>query len=109
MVASHLKGLADQVGVLLFHWRDGKDEVGLVYDDPNGPLAIEVASSASHHRRGLLRFRERYPQFSTWLTFPTAPWIPPERTDDKVGTVPTDLLLLMIGRQAEQALREGLS
>lgn len=109
MVASHLKGLADQVGVRLFHWRDGKDEVDLVYDDPNGPLAIEVASSASHHRRGLLRFRERYPQFSTWLTFPTAPWIPPERTDDKVGTVPTDLLLLMIGRQAEQALRERLS
>jgi len=33
----------------------------------------------------------------------------PERTDDKVGTVPTDLLLLMIGRQAERALGERLS
>lgn len=56
-----------------------------------------------------MRFRERYPHFSAWLTFPTAPWIPPEDTDDNVGTVPTDLLLMTIGRQAERALGARLS
>lgn len=108
MVASHMKALAEQQGVRLFHWRSGRDEVDLVYDDPNGPVALEVASSSSHHHRGLLEFRNRYPRFATWLTFPTATWVPPDRSVDGIGTVPTDLLLLLIGRQAERALRERL-
>lgn len=52
LVAATLHSLATQAGLRLFNWRAGRDEVDLVLDDPNGPLAFEVASSPRRRRTG---------------------------------------------------------
>ena len=49
--------------VRLYHWRDKDDEVDLIYDHPDGPLAFEVGSGGGHHRAGLYALMERYPRF----------------------------------------------
>jgi predicted AAA+ superfamily ATPase len=63
MAAAHLYCLSLLTQVRCQHWRDGVIEVDLIYDDPAGPLAFEVASSTNHPRRGLLKLVERHPKF----------------------------------------------
>lgn len=111
LAASHLHALALQTQVRLYYWRDGKYEVDLVYDHPDQPVAVEVASSVNHPRSGLTAFAERFPRFvgRCFLVAPDAQALPPAKGRNGVGTLPLDLFLVLVGRQAERALTERLS
>lgn len=104
--AAHLHGLALRAGARLFHWRDGRHEVDLVYADPAGPAAFEVASSDRHDRSGLQALAQRFPRLATnrWLVAANAAPVLPEDTPDGVGLCPLDLFLLVVSAQAESAL-----
>ncbi len=110
LVAATLRSLALHTGSRLYHWRDGKHEVDLVFDHPDRPLALEIASSPQHSRTGLQVFAERHPRFGegTYLVAPQAAVIHPEATPSGVGSLPLDLLLLLVGAQAEAALARSL-
>jgi predicted AAA+ superfamily ATPase len=110
LVAANLHALAQQTGVRLYHWREGRYEVDLVYDHPDVPLAVEVASSVDHHRSGLAELMQRYSRFrgGCWLAAPRAPYVRPEDSSSGIGLISLDLLLLVIGRQAESALSTRL-
>lgn len=111
LAASHLHALSQQSQVRLFHWKENKDEVDLIYDDPVRPLAFEIGSSVSHHRRGLAALVARYPRFEggAWYVAPGLPTRAPGVGGDPVGTLPLELLLLAAGRQAASALARRLS
>lgn len=111
LAAANLKALAVQADVRLFHWRDGKAEVDLIYDHPDEPLAFEIALSADHSRKGLQALMTRHPRFrgGCWLVAPDASWISPGRAASGVGTVSLDAFLIAVGRQAEAALRSRLA
>lgn len=110
LVAATLRSLALQTQVRLYHWREKHHEVDLVYDHPEEPLAFEVASSTDHSRTGLRAFTDRHPRFNgrCYLIAPQAPVIHPQATDAGVGTLPLDLLLLVVGAQAHKALSRNL-
>ena len=106
LAAATLHTLALHSNVRLFHWRDGRDEVDLVLDHPERPLAFEIGSSPGHHRDGLRALAARHPKFDgrCYLVAPGAPLTRPEATSSGVGSIPLDLLLVAAGRQAERAL-----
>ena len=106
LAAASLRSLAIHSGIRLHHWRDKKDEVDLIFDDPAQPLAFEIASSPEHKRTGLRALVERYPAFggNTYLVAPQATFMAPENTSSGVGTIPLDLFLLAVGAQADVAL-----
>lgn len=110
LVAGNLHALATRSGVRLYFWRDGQHEVDLVYDHPDAPLAFEIGLSPSHGRGGLREFARRNPRFEgrCWLVAPGAAARQPSKSPDGIGTVPLDLLLVAVGRQAEQALQQQL-
>lgn len=97
--AAHLHALARQTGVRLYHWRQKDREIDLVYDDPAGPAAFEIASSASHSTSGLRALVERYPRFEgrTWLVYPSAAPQPPTAAHDGVGRLPLAAFLYALG------------
>ena len=105
MAAGHLHALARQTQVRLYHWREGRHEVDLVYDHPEHPVAFEIASSVRHSTAGLHRFMERFPRFRgrCHLVSPDAPAMRPDRQTG-LGLLPLDLLLLAASRQADRAL-----
>jgi len=111
LVAGHLHALSQQSQVRLYHWRDGNDEVDLVYDHPEKPLAFEIASSPNHDRKGLNLFKQRYSKFDghCYVVAPGAPAMRPSPGWGNVGSLPLDLLLLAIGAQAERELERRLS
>ncbi len=106
LVASTLRSLALHSGVRLYHWRDGKHEVDLVLDHPTSPLAFEIGSSPDHSRAGMRAFMERHPRFvgRCYLVAPQAAALQPSEAASGVGTLPLDLFLQLVGRQAEAAL-----
>ena len=111
LAASQLHALCQQNQVRLFHWRDQGDEVDLVYNHPEEPLAFEIGSRPSHPRHGLRAFLARYPKFAHRCYF-VAPGVPaqaPEDSDDGIGSLPLDLFLVAVGRQAEAELGGRLS
>ncbi|TVQ61694.1 MAG: ATP-binding protein [Phycisphaerales bacterium] len=107
LVAGHLHALAQLHQTRLYHWRDGKTEVDLVYDDDLGPLAFEVASSPRHHRGALRDFAERFPRFRgrCYLVAPGASYEPPHKPLNKPGLISIELLVRCAGAVAERALR----
>jgi predicted AAA+ superfamily ATPase len=111
LVASHLYALSQQSQVRLYHWHERDVEVDLIYDHPDSPIAFEIASSMSHRRDGLLKFAERFPRFRgrCFLVAPNAPSVQPAESQDGVGTLPLDLLLLAAGAQAEAELAARLA
>lgn len=109
--AGHLHALSQQTQVRLYHWRDKDDEVDLVYDHPESPMAFEIATSAGHHRRGLYSFVSRYPRFQgrCFVVAPDCqPALPRPGTMDEVGSIPLDLFLLAASGQAEKELEKNL-
>jgi predicted AAA+ superfamily ATPase len=106
LVAATMWSLAIQSGVRLFHWRERKNEVDLVFDHPTAPLAIEVGSSPSHDRGGLIAFRERHPRFEDgcYLVAPGAPVVQPQDSRTGVGSLPVDEFLMAAGWQSEAAM-----
>lgn len=109
LVVTHFRALAEQTGTRLYYWRDGRDEVDLVYDDPNHPIALEIGRSSAHSRRGLAAFRAVHPHFECWLTAPDAPHLAPTDASDGFGAMPLDLLLIVLGAQTELALMQRFS
>jgi predicted AAA+ superfamily ATPase len=111
LVAGHLHALSQQSQVRLYHWRGGNDEVDLVYDHPEKPLAFEIGSSPGHDRRGLNLFKQRYQKFEgrCYVVAPNAPAARPSPSWGNIGSLPLDLLLLAIGAQTERELAQRLS
>lgn len=113
LVAATVNTLAAHAGVRLHYWRDGNDEVDLVYDDPRQPLAFEIASSDSHSQRGLSALVKRHSRFRghTYLVAPQASVIHPDPAGSGIGMLPLDTFLLAVGAQAHQAMltRLGVS
>ena len=110
LAAGSLYTLAQHSDVRLYHWREGKHEVDLVLDDPNDPVAFEIASSAGHHRTGLMEFAERHERFRgrCYLVAPQAPVTHPNRSGDDIGTLPLETFLLAVGAHARLALDRTL-
>lgn len=110
LIAATLRSLSLHAGVRLYHWRDGKHEIDLVFDHPDLPLAFEIGSSPDHSRAGVQAFMERHPKFvgRCYLVAPQVPVTHPGATASGVGTLPLDLFLLAIGAQAEQSLARNL-
>lgn len=109
--ASHLNTLALQRGTRLYHWRDGSEEVDLIYDDADGPIAFEITASARHHRRGLLALQRRFPVFrgrSFLVSAATTSTVEPSEDADGIGTLPLYAMLLAVGSQAHASLRTRL-
>ena len=102
--AGHLHALAQQAQVRAYHWRDGKTEVDLIYDEPEAPLAFEIASAASHNVDALKALAERHKRFRgrTYLVYPEAKAIKP--TPQSPGRLPLDVLLYAIGIHTQAAL-----
>jgi uncharacterized protein len=107
LVAAQLNTLAMHSQTRLHYWRQGANEVDLIFDHPDKPLAIEVGSSADHARKGLAAFSETHPRFRgrCYLVAPGVQAMHPRQTRSGVGTVPLDLFLIVAGRQAERSLR----
>jgi uncharacterized protein len=110
LVAATLRSLALHTGVRLYHWRDGKHEVDLVFDHPDKPLAFEIGLSPDHTRSGITALAERHRRFKgrCYLVAPQAAVAHAESTASGVGTLPLDLLLQVVGAQAEAALAASL-
>ncbi len=111
MVAGHLRALGEVGQVRLYFWRDKNDEVDLIYDHPDEPLAFEVGTSPDHHRRGLKTFEARYPRFRGRCYY-VAPEVfarRPDETGDGIGTLPIDLFLLAVGGQVARELARRLT
>lgn len=111
-VASHLHSLAELRQNRLYHWHeDSKSEVDLLLDEPDSPLAFEVGRGADHHLRGMQALIARYPRFkgNCYLVSPDVRLpVAADRAESGIGSVPLALLLLVIGAQAQAALRVRL-
>ncbi len=111
LVASTLRSVGIHSGIRVFHWRDGKDEVDLVFDQPDGPMAFEIGSGADHRRSGMRALVARHERFRNrcYIVSPRAPLVAPEEASDGVGMIPLDVFLIACGRQAERALERRLT
>ncbi len=110
LVAATLRSLALHSGVRLHHWRERTNEVDVIYDHPDEPLAFEVGASPQHSRAGMKAFLERHPRFEgrCYIVAPQATVAHPESMAEGVGTLPLDLFLLYAGVQARDALERAL-
>lgn len=110
LAATALHALGQQTGQRLYHWREQKQEVDLVLDDPRRPLAFELGSSMKHSLSGLAALTDRHPRFrgGCYLVTPDAPVHQPD-DDGGIGTMPVDVFLAVAGRQAESALLAKVS
>lgn len=106
LAAAHLRSLGERSGVRVYHWRHRQNEVDLVYDDPNGPLAFEIGSAPTHGRSGILRFLEDHPRFrgGCYYVAPSLPFRAAAATEMGIGELPLDMLLLAMGMQERAAL-----
>jgi len=111
LVAAHLHALGQQTQVRLYHWRQKRAEVDLIYDEPDRPMAFEVAGSLRHSREGLRRLMEAFPRFEggCYLVAPDALPTAPGDGRDGIGSLPLDLLLLAVSGQAEHELQLRLA
>lgn len=110
LVAASLHALARVTGTRLYHWREGSNEVDLVLATPGRPLAFEVGSSADHPRRGLLALLRRHPEFAggCYVVAPHTSLLRCDESGDGIGTIPLEMFLIAVGRQAEAALQAQL-
>ncbi|WP_419946992.1 ATP-binding protein [Candidatus Poriferisodalis sp.] len=110
MAASTLHSLATQAGARLYHWREGRHEVDLVYDDLRGPLAFEITSTALHDLSGLRALIRRHDRFAgnAYLVGRDLPVGHPTDASDGIGTLPWDVYLTTVSRLAESAMMTRL-
>lgn len=110
MAASTLHSLATQSGVRLYHWREKRDEVDLIYDDPRSPLAFEIAAGALHDVSGLRALITRHERFRNraFLVGPDLAVAHPSDDKGGIGTLPLDLFLLVTAQLAEASMMTRL-
>lgn len=106
LAAAHLKALGDQTLTRVFHWRQGDDEVDLVYDHPAEPAAFEVGTRAGHGFGGLRAIQGRFPRLRGRAFYVSlSPHIrAPDAATLEPGLLPLDVFLLACGEQAERAM-----
>ena len=99
MAAAHLYCLSMLTSGRCYHWRDGTDEVDLIYDEPEDPHAFEVASSPGHSRSGLIKFVQRYPRYRgrAWLVAVDAPFLRAADSAEGIGQLSLDQFLVACG------------
>ena len=109
-VAGHLFALSQHTQTRLFHWREEREEVDLVLDDPNRPLAFEIATSQEHHRQGLRALTQRHPRFrgGAYLAAPRHPFVNPAGDPEGIGAIAIEDLLVLVGLHSDAALRQRL-
>jgi len=107
LVVSSLKTLAEQTRFRLYHWRDRKAEVDVIYNDLNGPLAFEVGLSPRHSLSGLSALIEKCPEFhgNSYLVSPSVHFQAANLSPNGIGTIPLDLLLLAVDLQASHMMK----
>ena len=105
LAASTLRALGETTSTRICYWRRGADEVDLVFDNLNDPLAFEIASSARHSRSGLRALAESHTQFAgrCYLVAPDAELVSPKHSEDGVGSLPFNAFLLGVGAQTQLA------
>ncbi|WP_419551969.1 ATP-binding protein [Candidatus Poriferisodalis sp.] len=110
MAAATLHALATQAGARLYHWREGRDEADLVYDDLRAPLAFEITSSALHDLSGLRALIRRHGRFAgnAYLVGRDLPVTHPTESSEGIGTLPWDIYLTTVSRLAESAMMTRL-
>lgn len=110
MAASHLHALGQLSQVRVYHWRHQNDEVDLVFDHPEFPMAFEIASSARHSRVGIRAFLDEHPRYRgrSYIVAPEIAMTVAESSHDGIGTLPLDLYLIAVSAQSAAALKRGL-
>lgn len=110
LAASHLHALGQLAQVRVYHWRHQNDEVDLVFDHPEFPMAFEIGSSSRHSRQGLRRFVELHPRFRNraYLVAPETTTTNPVSSPEGIGTLTLDAFLLAVSAQAASELRRRL-
>jgi len=110
MAASHLHALGQLSQVRVYHWRHQNDEVDLVFDHPEFPMAFEIASSARHSRVGMRRFLDENPRYRgrSYIVAPEIAMTVADSSHDGIGTLPLDLYLIAVSAQSAAALRRSL-
>lgn len=110
MAASHLHALGQLAQVRVYHWRHQNDEVDLVFDHPEYPMAFEIASSSRHSRAGIHRFVAEHPRFRgrSYIVAPEVSMAPADSSREGIGTVPLDLYLIAVSAQSAAELRRRL-
>ncbi len=110
LAATAVHTLAVHSGIRLHHWREGRHEVDLIFNDPRQPLAFEISSSVGHSRAGLRALIRRHPGFRdhSYVVAPQASVQQAHATDTGIGTLPLDTFLVAIGTQARKALLDRL-
>ncbi|MBX9792426.1 MAG: ATP-binding protein [Pirellulales bacterium] len=110
MAASHLRALAYQEQVRLYHWRNAKKcEVDLIYDHPDDPLAFEITVSRTHSQKAIEVFQEEHPRFrGCCYVIGDFDYIE-QPTLDAPGRVPLDAFFLAVGCQTQKALQNRLA
>jgi predicted AAA+ superfamily ATPase len=110
MAAAHLHALGQLAQVRVYHWRYQNDEVDLIFDHPEYPMAFEIASSARHSRTGMRRFLAEHPRFHgrCYIVAPEIAMTNAASSSDGIGTVPLDLYLIAVSAQAALELRRRL-
>lgn len=108
LAAASLNSLAAHETARVQHWRDGRSEVDLIYQDPDRPLAFEIGSSPSHSRRGLRALIAQHGRFrhNCYLVAPGCVVRHPDETG--IGTLPYDVFLRAVGSQSKRALGRRL-
>jgi predicted AAA+ superfamily ATPase len=107
LAASHLHALGQYSQTRLYHWRHQNDEVDLIYDHPEFPLAFEIGSSGGHSRRSIHRFIEQHPRFSgrCYLVAPELVTRKAVDSIDGIGTIALDSFLLAVSAHAAAQMR----
>ena len=110
MAAATLHSLATQAGARLHHWREGRNEVDLVFDDLRAPLAFEITSSALHDLSGLRALIRRHGRFAgnAYLVGRDLPVTHSADSSEGIGTLPWDVYLTTVSRLAESAMMTRL-
>ena len=110
LAASHLHALGQLAQIRVYHWRHKDDEVDLIFDHPEFPMAFEIGMSPRHGTGGLRRLIEAHPRFSgkCYLVAPELHFSDANTSSDGIGYLPLDWFLLAVSAQAESALRQRL-
>lgn len=108
MAASHLRALAHQESVRLYHWRNKNNEIDLVYDHPDAPVAFEVTVAKSHTERGFRSFQERFPRFKGKCYLISMQTESRKPQGDLPGTISLDDFLIVVGLQEHKALQDRI-
>ncbi len=109
--AAHLYALALQEGVRLYHWRDGRTEVDLIFDHAESPAAFEITFASKHSTEGLEALIRRYPRFKgrAYLVANTLFPQSAAASPNGIGRLPYSLFLRVASEQVERALRKRVA